>query len=610
MKRLLSSTAAALAAPVLLVPSFAAAQEAEETRVDDVIVTAARLPAPVLETPGARRLDRQEIERRGAVFAAELLADVPGVSMARAGAFGGVAQVRIRGASPAKTLVLVDGVPVNDAAEVSGAFDFAAFDLGDVEAVEVLSGPQSSLWGSDAIGGVVAFTTREIDGLETDVQAGSFDTVRARLAMGRADERRALSASVSRHRTEGISAAAGGTEADGLTSSTAVLRGRSMHGGVTWDGAVRWSEAEAALDGFPPPAFVLADTDDRQHAEQASGFVRARGSAFGFEHAVSLSLHDLERETVSAFPSRFRADRAVLRWQADGRAGPAEVVFGAEREEATGSLSTGAEVSLGTTSAFAVGRLRPTSGLVVTGAVRLDDTDDFGSRLTGRLSAAQPLGGGLSLSGAWGTGFKTPSVSQAACDYCFSATPFPTLRPERAEGGEAALAWTSTDGRSWARATAYRLTVRDQITYVFDPATFEAVYVNLAETATDGVELEARLGLPAGFDLTVGYAWTDARDETTGDRLLRVPERSGSVILGWADGRMSGALAVRGESEQADAGGVRDGFVTADLKASWRLTDQVELTARIDNLGDAEFQQVLGYGEPGRSAYLGVRLRY
>jgi len=92
--------------------------------------------------------------------------------------------------------------------------------------------------------------------------------------------------------------------------------------------------------------------------------------------------------------------------------------------------------------------------------------------------------------------------------------------------------------------------------------------------------------------------------------LLRIPENAGSVTLGWAGERISGALTVRAEGDQPDAFGLREGFVTANLTAAYRLTDAVTLTARIENLGDERYQQVFGYGEPGRSGYVGIRLRY
>jgi vitamin B12 transporter len=599
----------ATAAAVFL-PLSAQAQTPEDPdTLPEVVVTATRLPAIVADTPGARVIDRATIEQRGAVFAADILSDVPGLSVVRSGAFGGVAQVRMRGAAPGKTLVLVDGVPVNDPAEVNGAFDFSGLELSDIARIEVLSGPQSSLWGSDAIGGVIAFTTRDLDGFAADLEAGSFDTVRGRLAAGVSTERYGFGAWVSHFDTDGISAADaadGNPEADGFTATTVRARGRyGFTPDVVVDGSLRWTDSKADLDGFP-----LADTLDSQSSAQWSGFGRLRLSAFGLAHQFSVSASDISRQTVSAFPSAFEADRQVLRWQADGAVSGVVFVIGAEREDTEGSLSTGLTEQLGTTSAFATARIEPTERLSLTGALRFDDTDDFGSRTTGRVSGAFDAGGGVTLSAAYGTGFKAPSISQAVCDYCFSSQPFPVLRPETAEGYEAAIGWNSPDGRIEGRATVYRLRVEDQITYVFDPSTFDSVYVNVAETATDGFELEGRARLGGGFDLSLAYAWTDARDETTGARLLRVPEQAGSATVGWTGERLSGALTVRGEGDQDDAGGVREAFVTANLNGSYALTEAVTLTVRLENLTDERYQQVFGYGEPGRSGYVGIRLRY
>jgi len=617
MKRLLFSTSAlvAFACPAL-------AEDAVVLIADplpEVVVTATRLPAIARRSPGARVIDARAIEQRGAVFAADILADVPGLSVVRSGAFGGPTQVRIRGATPGKTLVLVDGVPVNDAAEISGAYDFTGFELGEVERIEVLSGPQSSLWGSDAIGGVIAFTTREVDGVRAEAEAGSFDTLRGRLSAGVANETWAAGAWVSRFSTEGISAADeadGATEADGFDNTTIGARGRyALSSTARVDGSARWSRNEADIDGFPAPAFALADTPDTTESQQWSGFARLSVEALGLSHQISLSASDIVRDTVSRFPSTFEADRQIWRWQADGAAGEGlTYVFGAEREDTEASVSTGAVEDLGATSLFGTASLRAGDRLSLTGALRWDDTDDFGAETTGRVSAAFDLDGGFILSGAWGTGFKAPSVSQSVCDFCFSAAPFPSLRPETADSVEVALGWADPDRQLDGRITVYRLNVEDQISYVFNPVTFNAVYVNIAETRTDGVEVEGRARLGrlwgGGFDLTLAYAWTDARDRTTDARLLRVPEHAGSATLGWSGDRLSGSLTIRAEGDQDDAGGVRDGFVTANLNGSYALTEQVALTVRIENLADETYQQVLGYGEPGRSAYVAVRLRY
>ncbi len=608
-RALLLTTAAAVVLPL---SAHARTPDGPADPLDEVVVTATRLPAIVHGTPGARVIDREAIERRGAVFAADILSDVPGLSVVRSGAFGGVAQVRMRGAGPGKTLVLVDGVPVNDPSEVNGAFDFGGFDLADVERIEVLSGPQSSLWGSDAIGGVIAFTTRETDGLAVDLEAGSFATRRGRLAIGTAADDRALGAWVSQLTSDGISAAdarAGNPERDGLATTTAGAKGRyAFSPSVSVEGSLRWTDAGVDLDGYPAPAYVLADTPDRQMSEQWSGVARLNLSAFGLDHRFSLAAHDVDRETVSGFPSVFDATRRAWRWQAAGEARGLDVVLGAEREDTEGRLSTGLTGELGTTSAFATARVEPVERLSLTGALRHDATDDFGSSTTGRLSAAFDAGAGVTLSAAWGTGFKAPSISQAVCDYCFAPQPWPALVPETAESLEAAIGWRSADRRLEGRATVYRLKVEDQISYL------AGRYINVAETATDGLELEGRARLAGGFDLTLAYAWTDARDEATGARLLRVPEHAGSATLGWSGERLSAALTVRAESDQDDSDGfaevVRDGFVTANLSGSWALTEQVALTGRIENLTDEAYQQVFGYGEPGRSAYVGLRLRY
>ena len=586
----------------------------DATDLDKVIITATRVPAIVAETPGARVIDEETIEQRGAVFAADILADVPGLSVTRSGAFSGPATVRIRGAHPGKTLVLVDGAVVNDAADIDGAFDFTGFDLGDVERIEVLSGPQSSLWGSSAIGGVISFTTRELDGIRAEAEAGSFDTVRGRLAGGVANDRYAVGAFVSHFDTDGISAADeadGNAEADGATITTIGANGRySFNPAVTLEGRVRYNETDADIDGFPAPTYALTDTDDSIAREQLSGFGRLTVQALGLDHQVSVSASDLTRESFSDFPSTFEADRQVYRWQASGESAGGRVTyaFGAEHEDATGALSSGITEELSTTSVFATTRFDLSERFSLTGGLRQDDTDDFGDATTGRLSAAYELGGGFILSGAWGTGFKAPTVSQAVCDFCFSTESYPDLRPEHADGYEAALGWRSADRRLEGRVTVYRLDVEDQIVWFSGGG--GGVYANVDETRTDGVEVEGRADLPAGFDLSVAYAWTDAVDATDGSRLLRVPEHAASATLGWTGERLTGALTVRSESDMLDSGGERDGFVTANLSAGWALTEQVSLTARVENLADEHYQQLLGYGEPGRSGYVGVRLRY
>ena len=603
-RSLLLATAAAVFLPL----SAAHAQDAPDETLPEVVVTASRVPVVVAETPGARIIDRETIERRGAVFAADILTDVPGLSVYRAGA-GGVTSVRMRGAGQDKSLVLVDGVPVNDPSQPAGGFDFSGFDLGDIERIEVLSGPQSSLWGSDAIGGVIAFTSRELDGVRAEAEAGSFGTVRGRLAAGVATERYAFGVSASRYETDGISAAAGGTEDDGIESEAYGLHGRyAFTDRIEVDARLRQTDVFAEIDAFGP-----VDSLDTTDTRNRSGLVGVTlGGLLGLDHRVTAAASDIKRVTDSAFPSTYEGEHRLWRWQADSRGtGAVRYAFGVEREE-TEAFLNGYSAGLGVDSAFATLRWAATDRLTLNLGLRHDSTDDFGGETTGRISAAYDLDGGFVLSGAFGTGFKTPSVSQAVCDFCFvlPGTVVAPLVPEYAKGGEIALGWRSADGRLEGRATLYRLEVEDQIDGFFDPGTFEFYYVNIDRTRTDGLELEGRALLGGGFDLSLAYAWTDAVDEGAGAAILRVPEHAGSATLGWTGGRWSGALTVRAEGDMPDSGGTRDGFVTANLNAAYDLSDHVALTARIENLADETYQQLLGYAEPGRSGYAGIRLRY
>ncbi|MFN3583960.1 TonB-dependent receptor plug domain-containing protein [Phenylobacterium sp.] len=592
MRVLLLSTAALAALP------FCA--HAEDAAVDTVIVTATRLPAAPHEVTGARVVDEPELRARAMPFAADVLATVPGVAIARNGAFGGVSAIRIRGASPDKTLVLVDGAPVGDAADPNGAFDPASLQTADLARIEVLSGPQGSLWGSEAIGGVVAFTTRELSGWRLEAEGGSLDTARLFAGAGLSHDDRALSASVAAFRTDGVSKADTGTEKDGFKTVTANLAGRVQLGAVKLDGRVRYTDSDIDIDGFPAPAYELGDTPDRNTSRAWLGQLRAQADAFGLKHAVGYSLYDLHRKNVSDFPAAFDARRQVLRWTGETD----RLAVGAERQETRAELSDGTALDLSNTAVFGVIR-HQFQRLTLTASARHDDPEAFKARTTGRLAAALDAGHGFTLTASAGTGFKTPTISQAVCAFCF-APPVP-LVPEKAEGYDLRLGWRND--RLSAALTAYRLSVRDQIAYQ------GLRYVNIARTRSEGLEGELDARLTAALRLKLAAAWTDAVDRTTGQSLLRVPDRSGAAALFWEDGPWTAAFTVRAESSQSDTARdgfsriVRRGFATADLAGSYAVTEQVTLTARVENLADRGFQETFGYNEPGRAVYIGVRLR-
>ncbi len=288
------------------------------------------------------------------------------------------------------------------------------------------------------------------------------------------------------------------------------------------------------------------------------------------------------------------------------------MVFGAERLHERGSLSDGSSLALGTTSGFVVARFRPVAPLTLTGSLRYDAPDRFHGQATGRASAVLKLPAGFQVEGSWGQGFKTPTISEIFCDFCFPGGPSTGLKPEHAEGWDAALAWASSDRRYSARLTAYRLSVRDQIE--FSPS-FPFRYFNLDRTRTDGLEAEVDARLTRSLSVHAEYAYTDAVDEVAATQMLRVPRNAGSVSLDWAQDRWRASFTLRAEGKDADidpstfAPAPRPGFVLANLAGSYALTDRLQLTARVENLGDTHYQEALGYGEPRRMFWFGVRAK-
>ncbi|MCE3290350.1 MAG: TonB-dependent receptor [Caulobacter sp.] len=597
-----ASSLALLSSPVL-------AAEIAEGDVDAVIVT--RLPTEPTSVLGLTVITDEEIDRSQAVFAADILGEVPGLSLSRNGGFGGVTTVRLRGAAGDKTLVLIDGVVQNDASSPNGGYDFAGLDLADIERIEVLQGPQGSLWGSDAIGGVISLTTRELNGVRLGLEGGSYSTLRGTASAGVANERFAVNGSLAGYRSDGVSKAANGTEDDGFESWTASVGGRVALGDrLSLDGRVRYNEFETDIDGYDA-FFAFGDTPDRSRSESWSGFARLSADDIGgLDHVLTVSGYDLQRDNISSFPSSYEADRATVRYTL-GRGGTGDAiafVAGLERDETEASVSTGDTADLGAASVFGVLRWRPVEPLTLTGALRYDDPDDYDSETTARLSAAYAVGAGFTLQASWGQGFKVPTISQAVCDFCFPAGPSVGLEPEKADGWDLGASWRSADDRIFAQVTGYRLEVEDQISYGIGR------YVNIDRTETTGVTaaFDAEFG---PVTLKAAYAYTDAVDATTGARLLRVPEHSGSVSLGWENDRFDTQLTIRAEGEQADSNPstfsaeTRDGFVTADLTGGWKLNERITFTARIENLADEDYQESLGYGETGRAAYIGIRFR-
>lgn len=598
------------------VAAFPAA--AEDSGASEIVVSATRAARPAAETGSTVTvITAEEIARRQYQFLADALRDAAGVAIARNGSSGGVASARLRGGTSGQTLVVIDGVVVNDPAAPQGGFNFANLDLVDIARVEVLRGPQSLLYGADAIGGVVSITTAGANGapLAAFLEGGSFGTLRGGATATIGDERGFLRATLSGIRTDGISKADGGAEDDGFRSVAASLRG-GLALNTIWslEGTARFSDSHADIDGFPPPAFSLADTLETEDTQDysLSGVLRHddRRGQDGVSGALTLAYSAIDRvnedqgfETFSAEGDRLSADYAASVSISDGL----RVIGGAEVER-TSVLVSGVDESASSGALFALLEAEPVDGFVVSAGGRRDEFSNFNGATTSRVAAAWSGLESWIFRASFGEGFRAPTLFELNFDQ-FGIIPNPNLRPERSTGFDAGVEKSfgaPADPRLVARATFFQSRVRDQIDFDF----LGNGYFNIDRTRARGVEVEIDWRPLDAVNASVSYTLTDAIDLGTGTSLLRIPKHKGTAVVDWTPFEaltLSASVIVNGR--EADTPLANDAFLRLDLRAAWRLSETFELYGRVENATDTDYQDVSGYGEPGLSAFGGLRVR-
>ena len=598
-------------------PGIAQNSNIEESRLEAITVEGSRLDQTQTEIGSSVSIiTAEDLKKLDFDFALDAVASAPGVTINQNGSYGGAASVRIRGASSGQTLVLIDGVPVGDPSTTVGSFNFAYLDTSDIERIEVLKGPQSTLWGSDAIGGVVSITTKQPEeklGGSAYAEYGSFNTLRGGASIGNANETGDFRLSASGISTDGISKADeanGNGEEDGYDSTTLSAKGGlNLPAEARLEATLLWNDAESEYDSYSGGAQgSVADGDERTQNETLSGNVSLKVPLFDdrFENLLMVGYSDITRENFTNGTQSYFAegDRQIYRYQGTFTVNDMnKLAFGAEREETT---ANDAESSID--GLFGLYEFKPVEKLTLTGGVRVDDHDTFGSETTGRVAAAYNPVEQLVVRASWGQGFKAPSIFQSTyiCTFCGLTEPNADLKPESSEAFDIGADWTSEDGRAKAGITYF-----DQDTENMIDFSYTAGYDNIAKVKSQGVELYGSYQLTDWLGVAANYAYIDAEDGD-GNELARLPENSGDVTMSYdPEGPFSGAVLVRFNGDEANTDGTTlNSWTRVDLTGSYDLTDSVELYGRIENLFDEEYQQILGYGTPGLSGSVGIRLRY
>jgi vitamin B12 transporter len=592
------------------------ALDAETSAMETITVIGSRLAQTETELGSSVGiLTAADIERMGFAFTVDAVAAVPGVTINSNGAFGGSAGVRVRGASSEQTLVLIDGVPVNDPTSPGGGYNFARLDTENIERIEVLKGPQSTLWGTDAIGGVVSITTKSPEeGLGGGVfsEFGSFNTFRGGASVEGANDVSDFRLAVVRTSSDGISKADednGNSEDDSYDALTLSGKGGLNLGDTTRLGFdILWTDAESEFDSFAGGAQgSVADGDELSQTEELSANVTLATSLLDgrLDNLVLLGYSDITRENFTDGTSSFEAEgeRVLFRYQGTLTINASNTLaVGAERDRSTAN-----DQDTSIDGFFALYEMKPRDNLTLTGGVRYDDHETYGAETTARVSAAWTPTDTLTLRGSWGEGFKAPTIFQTTFFCCGATAPNADLSPETSEAFDIGVSWLWNDGRGELGATLFSQDTQNQINFSFAVGGYE----NIAEVESTGVELVAGYQFNDWLNLSANYAYIDAEDEN-GDPLARLPEHTGDVTLSFqGDGALSGALLLRYNGKEDNTNGsTLNAWTRVDLTGRYRLTEKVELYARVENLFDEKYQQILGYGTPGLSGSLGVRLRY
>lgn len=621
-----------------------------------ITVTATRLPLPADQVPASLTvLDKAAIDRTQDIGLSEMLLRTPGVSLSRNGGYGAATALRIRGAETDQTVVVIDGVKINDPSSSGGGYNFANLLVGDIARVEVLRGPQSTLWGSQAIGGVVNIVTaRPERPLEAsfDIEAGSRETVSARAAVGGRTGPLSWRVGGQSFTTGGISAIApafGGREADGYTNrNVAGQMEIALASGLSVDlrsyYATGWNAFDATSGDSPAYGLV----------REWVGYAGVNADLLGgrFRNRLGYGYTDTDRDHYdprNPRPRTFDAAGRNRRLDYQGSFAIADgwtLLFGAEQERSRfRSVSPPASLSV-PVPAPAIGRAeitslygqlsaRPIAGLTLTGGVRNDDHSRYGGKTLFSAGGVWVLPTGTVLRANYGEGFKAPTLYQLFSEYGNVA-----LAPERAHGWEAGAEQRLWDGALRLGVTWFERTTTDQIVYNPCPRPGSAdlsdlpalcvlpgssprlaragYYQNVARAKAHGVEAQAALHLADRLILDGNYSWVVAQDRSAGTTsfgnwLPRRPRHSAnaSISYAWPSGLTTGA-AVRWSGHSFDnASNTQrlDGYVLVDLRAELAVSPAIRLFARAENIFDRDYMTAYRYGTLGRALHAGVRGR-
>lgn len=623
-------------------PALAQSASSTGSDLDQIVVVGARIPLTLNQIGNATTvISRNQIEQRQARYVTDLLRTVPGFSVSHTGVTGSQTQVRVRGSEANHVLVLIDGVRANDPA-TGDEFRWEHLATGNIERIEIVRGPQSALWGSDAIAAVVHVITRDgrdDSNLETYVEGGRNSTLNLGLSGSVQAGKLSLGGGLEHLSTDGSNISRVGDEDDESDVTTASVSARlDATEALTFNVQLR---AVDAYSQFDPVDFMVSGlpTDGDLATETGNVYASIGGrlkTSGKLTHHLNARYYESDNRNLTdgIQNSSSASDRTTLAYQTDINLGDDRLALALEHEHTSfeqrgeiifGDPNQDQEMDVSSIVAeyqgFSYERL---SWLI---SARYDDNSDFDNAVNGRLSLAYSFSDSTKLRGAIGTGQKNPTFIER---YGFFPGQFignPDLVPERSVSYDVGVDHGFLDGALLLQVTLFKQDLEDEIDgFVFDPDTFLSTAENKdGKSERSGVELSTQWTVNDYFGLNASYTYTDSTEENfAGEDVkeLRRPRHAGSLAANFqsANDRFQSTLT-------ADYGGARDdmffppfpalpeivtlqSYWLLDLTAQYQLTSTVNVFARGTNLLDEDYEQVYGYETPGRAGYVGVRVNF
>lgn len=594
----------------------APASAGEEVKLEEIVVTATRMAEPVRETTSdVIVIPEEDIRKMNVNFVPEVLREIPDLHVIQSGGPGKVASVLLRGGSSSHTLVLIDGTRVNST--TTGSYDFSGINVDDIERIEIVKGPQSTVYGSEAMAGVISIITKKgKEGMKTDVsmEAGSNGSLNPAATIAGGYKTTDYRLTGTYFQTDGISAAESGTERDGYRNAS--LSGKlgfrpTEKFGIEFTGRYFYDRSE--LDGFD--FFGRKAVDDLnyvQHGHHAllSGKGMLRLSDMWYQTiSVTFVRDSLDfRDPDTAFNNAdVMTTIRTVDWQHDFS--PAEyyaVIAGFEYTEEKGDNTGNFDQSLDNYALYINNKLKLLGdALVVTAGARHDDLDISGTKTTARFGAVYTLShAGVSIRAGYGTGFRAPSLNELFFPFYGN----PNLKPEETTSWEVGIEKDFFEERVHLSATYFDQEYENLITT--NPLTFTAA--NIADAHVKGLEMSAAIQINDNIHVKTGYAYLDTKDRQTGNQLPLRPQDKLNLTV---DVSIKGFTFVAyytfvGERYDSSVKRTLSSYSLVSMSSSFRVSKGITLFARGENLLGENYEEIGSFGTPGFSLYGGMRISF